>query len=77
MSEFKKGQLVVAWNNDFSKRRRIRIFVKTDVSTLDGKTVYVCREAGEDEKYAIPWYHCAPIEMFEPNVFIAKDNKDA
>ena len=68
MSEFKKGQLVAAWSSNYSTRH-IRIFVEIGTNSF-GDTVFMCREAGEDEKYAIPWPHCLPLEEVEPGAFI-------
>ena len=68
MSELKKGQIVAAWSSNYSSRH-IRIFVEVGTNSF-GDTVFLCRDAGEDEKYAIPWPHCLPLEEVEPGAFI-------
>lgn len=72
MGEFRKGQLVAVWNSNYSNRH-IRIFVEIGTSSFGGDTVFLCREAGEDEKYAIPWPHCLPLENVEPEAFLARE----
>lgn len=68
MPELKKGQIVAAWSSNYSTRH-IRIFVEIGTNSF-GDTVFVCREAGEDEKHAIPWPHCLPLEDVEPGAYI-------
>ena len=72
MSEkFQKDQLVAVWGIN-PENKHIQIFVR-EGRDFEGWTVFFCKEPGERDSNAVPWYHCAPLEEADPSAFRSRD----
>ena len=59
---------VVCVRNWSSPHWRTRIFVAAQV--FRNQTIYLCKEAGEEDDGAAAWTECVPLNHVEPRAFL-------